>query len=240
VVRYLFLQIAPDGGLAHAASCTVPYSEAALRRVDRHFGVERSGGADQFVVRQGMLTTQSCVVDENTNACVFDPLVVTAPPRENSDPCEARPHECTNKFGGGSENWWSDPNGPWSGGSAGTENGDEEEEEGVVAFGLCVALKMGVSGWGALFTTGVSAYMAWDARQNSKAKYDAWARYRQDVDAGFVRYDIHINDLYHNAWKDAEHQEVLFYATTATAAGVAGVEIFKAAVLCSPYILAPV
>ena len=43
----------------------------------------------------------------------------------------------------------------------------------------------------------VSTYLAWDARQNTRAKYDAWARCRQDVDAGFVRYDIHNNEIYH-------------------------------------------
>lgn len=144
MVRYLFWRLAPGGGIAHTATCTVPYSEAALRRVDRHFGVERGGGADQFIVRQGMLTTQSCVEDENTNACVFDPLVVTAPPRENSDPCEARPHECTNKFGSGSEDWWSDPN-SWGGGGGGGDPAPPEDtdpaksyEQGPLLWTVCV------------------------------------------------------------------------------------------------------
>lgn len=149
MVRYFFWRLAPGGGIAHTASCTVPYSEAALRRVDRHFGVERGGGADQFVVRQEMLTTQSCVEDENTNACVFDPLVVTAPPREDSDPCVARPHECTDKFGSGSENWWSDPN-PWGGGGSGgnpppPENTDPAKsyEQGPLLWGACVLAMVG-------------------------------------------------------------------------------------------------
>lgn len=237
-VRYVFRRLAPNGGVAHAAICTVPYTEGALRGVDRHFGVREGGGADQYRTRQRMVTIQGCVVDENVG-CVMDPLLVTAPPKQEQEPCEETALGCTTKLPGGADDWWGDPNGPWSGGSTGTDS-DDDEEEGVVAFGICIALKMGVSGWGALFTTGVSAYLAWDARQNTKAKYDAWARYRQDVDGGVVRYDIHINDLYYNAWKDAEHQEVLFYATTTTAAGVAGFEIFKAAVACSPYILAPV
>jgi hypothetical protein len=64
----------------------VPYTEAALRRVDRYLGVEKGGGADQFRARQGMITTQGCVTD---GMCVLDPLVVVAPPPEPSDllPC---------------------------------------------------------------------------------------------------------------------------------------------------------
>ena len=148
MVRYIFWRLALGGGIAHTATCTVPYSEAALRRVDRHFGVERGGGADQFVVRQGMLTTQSCVEDENTGLCVFDPLVVTAPPRENSDPCVARPHECTNKVGGGSEKPWSDPD-TWGGGGGGDpappENTDPAKsyEQGPLLWGACVLAMVG-------------------------------------------------------------------------------------------------
>jgi hypothetical protein len=253
MVRYFFWRLAPGGGIAHTASCTVPYSEAALRRVDRHFGVERGGGADQFVVRQAMLTTQSCVEDENTNACVFDPLVVTAPPRENSDPCEARPTECTNKFGSGSENWWSDPN-SWSGGGGGADTGgggdtglpgDDDDDgdtldEGPIAYTLCIAIKLGAGGWSAIGGTVVSATLAWDARKNTREAYDAWDGYRRNTMAGIIPYDLSINDLYYKRWKDAEHQEYLLYGALGITGLYAAAEIFQAAVLCSPYAAAPV
>jgi hypothetical protein len=63
MVPYTLFQTAPGGGLAYTADCVVPYTEAALRRVDRHFRASKGGGADQFAARQDMVTIQGCVGD---------------------------------------------------------------------------------------------------------------------------------------------------------------------------------
>jgi hypothetical protein len=120
-VRYDYKISFTDGRPLASANCLVPYTEGALRRVDRRFGIKDGGGADQYRARQGMVTTQGCVKDENTG-CVMDPLVVTAPPKDNtmSDPCEIDPLGCLTKHSGGEYDWWYDGAGSWSGGGAET------------------------------------------------------------------------------------------------------------------------
>ncbi|HEX8450470.1 MAG TPA: hypothetical protein VF647_00165 [Longimicrobium sp.] len=81
-----------------------------------------------------MAATQDCTVDENTNRCVFDPLVVTAPPREDPDPCEESPLGCLTKRPGGESDWWNDGSGSWGSGTGGGEEAPfvptEEETDG--------------------------------------------------------------------------------------------------------------
>jgi hypothetical protein len=214
----------------------VPYSEVALRRVDRHFGVERGGGADQFVVRQGMLTTQTCVEDENTGLCVFDPLVVTAPPKENSDPCEARPHECTNKFGSGSENWWSDPFGPWSGGGGDPTPPEDTAPEksyqqGPILWGMCV------------LAMGGSSYSIWQVSD----KFESWYKAYQEAEGLQRLYqatlenntDPAVRQLYEYQYKQARQRQedakgAVSEATTMTFFALAG-----AALACGATALIP-
>jgi hypothetical protein len=110
-VRYEYERSFPDGRPLTAASCVVPYTEGALRKVDRLLGVEKGGGADQFRARQEMITTQGCVTD---GACVLDPLVVVAPPPEPSDlppcpGCEAPFPGTSRPGGGGSDGGGSEP-----------------------------------------------------------------------------------------------------------------------------------
>lgn len=80
-VRYVLRQHTTDGALHYAAFCDVPYTEQALRRVDRYFGVQKAGGAEQFVAR-GEIKTPSCVIG---GVCVLEPLHVEAPPKENEE-----------------------------------------------------------------------------------------------------------------------------------------------------------
>jgi hypothetical protein len=96
--------------------------------VDRRFGVTDGGGAEQYHERQGMAATLDCTVDENTNRCVFDPLVVTAPPREDPDPCEESPLGCLTKRPGGESDWWNDGSGSWGGGTGGGETPTDPQE----------------------------------------------------------------------------------------------------------------
>ena len=82
-VAYRFRGTTPTGEVVVAAFCTVPYTGAALRRVDRRFGVERGGGADQYAAREGGIRPQGCVTD---GMCVLEPIVVTAPVAPHVNP----------------------------------------------------------------------------------------------------------------------------------------------------------
>jgi len=72
-VRYDYRELLPNGRPKATTSCSVPYTEGALRRVDRHFGVRSGGGADQFVARHSAITIQGCVTD---GICLLDPIIV--------------------------------------------------------------------------------------------------------------------------------------------------------------------
>lgn len=244
-VRYEYRRSGLDGWLLSAASCVVPYSEGALRRMDRAFGVKGGGGADQFRARQEMVTIQGGCVTSPDGICPVDPITVTAPPRERiaEVQCSAMDPNCGNS--GGEDGGWGD--GSWSGGGDGdgSPSGDEDNDgetlhDGPVLYTICVAIKLGAGGWSAIGGTAVSAYMAWDARKNSRDAYDMWDRYRRDVAAGLTPNNIYINDLYYQRWKDAEHQEQLMYVAVAAGAAWSAFEIFQAAVACAPYGVAPV
>jgi hypothetical protein len=116
-VSYRFRGTTPSGEVVAAAFCTVPYTEAALRRVDRRLGVERGGGADQYAAREGGITTQGCVTE---GMCVLQPIVVIAPIAPDGDPddvCSRYPDECSSGGGGG------------DGGNGGEYPTPEEEED---------------------------------------------------------------------------------------------------------------
>lgn len=117
-VEYKLYARSHSGELRVIANCRVPYTESALRRVDRWFRVDRGGGAEQFRSRNETLTTQGCVSD---GLCQLEPIVVVAPPDEDHDeydPCEIDPASC----GSGSGSWddWSGG----GGGGSGTAPGD--------------------------------------------------------------------------------------------------------------------
>jgi uncharacterized membrane protein YgcG len=108
-VAYRFRGTTAAGEVVVAAFCTVPYTESALRRVDRRFGLKHGGGADQFAAREDLIETQGCVSD---GMCVIDPIVVIAPPVEESN------EEESGAGGGGASDDES------SGGSGGGSGGD--------------------------------------------------------------------------------------------------------------------
>lgn len=72
-VRYVYQEIGSDSRIASAAHCVVPYTETALRRIDRHFGVRTGGAADQFIARENQISLQGCVSE---GACVIEGLIV--------------------------------------------------------------------------------------------------------------------------------------------------------------------
>jgi uncharacterized membrane protein YgcG len=87
-VQYMYRRKATDGTLLVSVDCTVPYTESALRRVDRWLGVEANGSVAQFKAREEMVTVQGCVGD---GVCTLDPLVVTPPPTDPCSNCEPPP-----------------------------------------------------------------------------------------------------------------------------------------------------
>jgi len=128
-VQYRIRTIGPDGLLVYTGDCTVPYTEGALRRVDRHFRVRENGGADQFRARQSMITTQGCVQDD---MCMLDPIYVQPPPEDDCPTCE--------------EPMPPPPNGD-GGTGGGSNNGSTEEpplQEGDTIRDACVKNSSGV------------------------------------------------------------------------------------------------
>jgi hypothetical protein len=214
----------------------VPYSEAALRRVDRHFGVELGGGADQFVIREGMLTTQTCVEDENTGLCVFDPLVITAPPREDSDPCVARPHECTLKRTDAPDDGWSDPNDPGLGGGSDPSPPQADPVtsygQGPILWGMCV---LGMGG---------STFSIWQVAD----KFEAWYKAYQEAEGLQRLYqavlenksDPAVRQLYEYQYKQARQRQEDAKGAVSEATVMSGFALAAAALACGATALIPV
>lgn len=232
-VRFHYIKSYTDATRFLARDCVVPYTEAALRRLDRYLGLRTAGGADQYRARQEQITVQGCVEE---GMCLLEPIYVLPPPSDCGTPgCPGHVDEGNN----------GTLIGPGGSGFPSPLPGDEDEDDdtlddGPGAFAFCVAVKLGVSGWSSIGGTVVSAYAAWDARRNSRETYNRWAAYRRDVNAGFTNFDTYVNDLYYQAWKDAEHQEKLLYGATAAAAIWASAELLAAAVACAPYAAAPI
>lgn len=153
-VRYQIRTEGADGLLVYTGDCDVPYTEGALRRVDRHFGVLENGGADQFRKRRGMITTQGCVTD---GACVLEPIVVKAPLKPNNDPddpCTRNPDQCESGGGGDGGDGGGDGDG---GGSTdeGSEGDNPPLQEGDTtrtacekdAYGACIERDLRPDEW---------------------------------------------------------------------------------------------
>lgn len=117
-VQYMYRRKATDGTPLVSVDCTVPYTETALRRVDRWLGVEANGSVAQFKAREGMVSIQGCVTDGS--ACMLDPLVVTPPPTDPCSNCEPPPPPRPSGGTGGNGG---------SGGSGGGSGGGDNETE---------------------------------------------------------------------------------------------------------------
>jgi hypothetical protein len=127
-VQYRYRRSSAEGKPLFSGDCVVPYTEAALRRLDRRFGVRTGGGADQFRDRQEQSTVQGCVGD---GMCMLEPIYVTPPPSDCGTPgCPGYEGDGDNYGGGGS----GGGTGGWGGGSGGNDGEPliptEEETDG--------------------------------------------------------------------------------------------------------------
>lgn len=84
-VQYMYRRNATDGTPLVSVDCRVPYTESALRRVDRWLGVEANSGVAQFKARDGMVSTQGCVSD---GMCTLEPILVQPPPSDTCSNCD--------------------------------------------------------------------------------------------------------------------------------------------------------
>jgi len=216
-----FWQPGVDGKMQSGAHCVVPYTEAALRRVDRFFGVEKNGAADQFRARQGMITTQGCVSD---GMCVLDPLVVVAPPPEPTDfpPCSG----CDAPY----------PGPPIPGGDGGTGGGGsggsgDAYSEGPGAFALCVGALAGVM----IGTATLKMYM--DAVYTTAGAVDSE---RRMLDALLQNGGSpEMIQLYQTRWENARSRYNGAITNLAIASGGSALTLIAAVGACSPALLLP-
>ena len=217
-VRFQYRRSTTDGKLLAAADCEVPYTEAALRRLDRFFGIQRDGAAEQFRARQEMITIQGCVTD---GACLIDPLVIVAPPPE-IPPCDA----CNQYPGGG---------GYSEGGSWGDWGGSGEEksayEEGPLLWGACVLAVVG------------SSYTIWQVAD----KFETWYRAYKDAEGAERLWqatvennaDPYIQQLYEYQYKQARQRQVDAAGAVSEATNTSYIALFGAAVACGATALMP-
>jgi hypothetical protein len=130
-VQYMYRRKATDGTLLVSVDCTVPYTEPALRQVDRWLGVEADGSVAQFKAREEMVNVQGCVGD---GVCTLDPLVVTPPPTDPCSNCEPppppRPSGGTGGTGGDGWGGGGDTGGDGGSDSGAPYIGTDEETEG--------------------------------------------------------------------------------------------------------------
>ena len=239
-------ELAPDGSttwyryrlnngpeLIGAIDCVLPKTSAAVRRVEKHFALRRAR-SDASVMNQAIQ-----LPGVEWGACAGGNGVWP-----DCDPFNYGPPPC---WGSCADDSGGDSGGASGGSGASSEalpgdaDGDGDTlNDGPIGFTLCMAVKLGAGGWSAIGATGVSAYMAWDARRNTQEAYNAWAAYRQSVENGIAPRNGEIERLYYLRWKDAEHQETLMYGAAAASGAWAVTELVGAAILCSPYAAAPV
>lgn len=219
-VNYQFWQPGVDGKWQSGAHCVVPYTGAALRRADRYFGVEKDGAAEQFNARQGMITTQGCVTNEDTG-CFIDPLVVVAPPKE-IPPCDA----CNYYPGGGDSG-----DGGGGGYGGGTGGSGDAYGDGPIAFGVCVGALAGVM----IGTASLKPYM--DAVYSASGTVDSERRMLNAViQNGGSQEMIQIYQSRVDAAVSSYNGAVM---NLAIAGGVSAATIVAAVVACSPTLLLP-
>lgn len=199
----------------HIASCRIPYTEAALRRVDRYFGVTQDGGADQFRARRGAITIQGCVSD---GMCDLEPIVVSPPPADRPPPvdsgCQVN-QNCTDPWGGGG---WEG-----GGGGSGSTGGGGAYEEGPLAWAACVGAGLVTVGSGGLTYVALEEYYT----ASREYMYSRW------------HYQSYQNDLSLIAMQQAERNLNTMTINLAATAGITVGSLLGVVALCSPSVLFP-
>ena len=240
-VRYEYRRPSSDGRSLMTALCTVPYTEGALRRVDRTLGVEGSGGAEQFRARQGMVTTQGGCVTSPDGVCPVDPIIVIAPPRDRTKEVQCPVMDPSCGSSGGDEGWGD---GSWGGGGGdgsleGDDDGDGDTlDDGPAAFGVCVAVGFGVDGWFAIGGSAYAGYRLFDARADVRARYTEYRAYNTSH-AVNSEWSQAVNDLYYQNYQSALTAEEALWAALATTGGMAAWKIGAAVTKCAPLLGAP-
>ncbi len=228
-VRILYWRSDLRGTLVAAADCSVPYTEAALRRVDRHLRIKANGAAEQFRAREEVTTVQGCVTDGPY--CPLDPLVVVAPPQEEDPlpPCDA----CNYYPGGNGDGGGSGESLP------GDTDGDEDTlDEGPGAFAACVAVGIGIDGWIAIGGSAYAGLKLFDARSAVRSRYHEYRSYAESSGwhGGYSATELSL--LYRN-YLDAIAAEEAMWVMLATSGGVAAGKIGNAVKTCAPLLAAP-
>jgi hypothetical protein len=122
--------------------------------------------------------------------------------------------------------------------SGGGGSGVGAEDEGLAAFAICVAAKMGTSGWASVLATGISAWQLFEARQQVASTYGAWQLYH-DGRPNNPNWDGAVENLFWANYKNAESAETALWTTTAAAAGTTVTEVGKSMLACAPTLAAP-
>jgi hypothetical protein len=244
-VRYEYRRSFQDGSRFASASCIVPYTEGALRRLDRAFDVRENGGADQYRVRDGMITTQ-CVQDD-VSGCPLEPIFVKPPPVQPvtnpDDVCTRYPGECDDNDGGDGGDDWENDGGSGDGGGDGPLDGDADGDgdtldDGPLAFAVCVAAGIGVDGWVSMGGAAYAGYKLFDARSDVRARYSEYMSYtashtwRED-------YSLTESDLLYRNFLSAKDNEEALWVMLASTGGVAAGKIGAAVIKCAPLLAAP-
>lgn len=237
-VLYHYRQSSTAGKPLSAADCVVPYTEAALRRVDRFFRVRDGGGAEQFRARQEMITILTDCV-ETEAGCPLSPVTVVAPPPQPPT-CEA----CgsTQLPGGGGGEGGADSGGwPSGGGDSGSGDGgdddDPEEEQsayqqGPLLWAVCILAIVG------------STQSIWEVAN----KFEAWYKAYQDAEGAQRLWQATVQNnpdpvtqqLYEYQYKQARLRQDDAKGDVSSATGVSVVALVAAGLACGATALVPV
>lgn len=230
------------------ATCTIPRTQAAIRRMDRTFQVDRDGAVrTERRHRPGEISLMGCVQD---GMCTLEGITVTAPertsqnrsayqlvgddPEDTGTPYDGWDYSGGTFIGGETEETWV---------SDGDTDGDGDYlDEGPIAFGMCVAGRLGPGGWGAIGGTALAAWELWGAYTDSRNALNEWQEYdRLYSQEGYATgWTQSTSDLYQKRYQDAESSKESLLKALAIGSGVAAWEIGKAAIACAPAAAAPV
>lgn len=239
-VLYHYRQSSTAGKPLSAADCVVPYTEAALRRVDRFFRIRDGGGAEQYKARQGMITLLSDCV-ETKEGCPMNPITVIAPPPEPPT-CEAcgstqlPPGGGGDGDGGGDSGGWPSGGGDSGSGDGGDDDDPQEEDsaykQGPLLWAVCILAVLG------------STY----AISEVAAKFEAWYKAYQDAEGAQRLWQATVQNntdpvtqqLYEYQYKQARSRQEDARGDVASATNASYFALAAAALTCGATALIPV
>jgi len=237
-VLYHYRQSSAGGKPLSAADCVVPYTEAALRRVDRFFLIRDGGGAEQFKTRQGMVTILSDCTNRQDSQCLLEPVTVVAPPAQPPT-CEACGSTQRPRDGGDGDGDGGSDNGGWpSGGGDSADGGDEDPDqeqsaykEGPLLWAACILALMG------------STYTVAEVA----GKFEAWYKAYQDAEGAQRLWQATVQNnspsstqqLYEYQYKQARLRQEDARGDVASATNASYFALATAAIACGATALVP-